>query len=114
MELQHSEPQTPHISRIGVVVAAVRIRIEPLRAHIRAGADVGDTGVERSAHDFAHAEVGDLNLACGVDEKIPGLNVAVDDLLRMKVRKTVEDLAGDSSNGRFREGDATAGEEGFK
>lgn len=103
IELHQSQPQTPYIPSVAVVIASVRLGIEPLRAHVRAGSDVGITRVQRPTHDFADSEIGYLDFHVSVDEEIRWLNVSVDDLVRVKIIEAIENLSGDVSEFGFRE-----------
>lgn len=90
----------------------MRIRVEPLRAHVRARADVGVAGIQSSLHDFANAEIGDFNLHFLIDQNIGGLQIAVDDFVGVQVFKAAEDLVADFGEEGLGEDDAVF-EEGF-
>ena len=80
------------------------VGIEPLRAHVGAGPDVGVAGVEHPAHDLADSEIGDLHLHLSVHQKIRRFDVSVHDLVAMEVAEAVQNLNGDAGEIRLREG----------
>jgi hypothetical protein len=91
-QLQDGHPEAPHVGGVGVVVARVRLRVEPLGGHVRRRADVGRAGVQPPAQHLARAEVGDLHLAVGADEQVRRLEVAVNDAERVERREPEERL----------------------
>ena len=92
VKLQQGQPQAPYVSGIPVVVPAVRVRVEPLGAHVGARAHVRVTRVQRSAHDLAYSEVSYLHFHLVVDQQIRGFKVTVNDLVTVEVVETVKNL----------------------
>src|SRR5207248_138020 len=74
----------------------VRPALEPLRRHIAQGPD-DVTGLGRSvgALGLGQAEVGDPDRAARVYQEVRGLDVAVEDALRMRVGQALGDLQAD-------------------
>lgn len=92
IKLHEGQTQAPYVPRVPVVVQPVGIRVEPLRTHVRACADVRAARVKRATHDPTNPEIGYLHFVFAIDEQVRGLDISVDDLMGVEVAQSFEHL----------------------
>ena len=102
-ELQDSDPEAPHVGGAGVVVPAVRLRVEALRAHVRGGAHVRRAVIAGVGEHPGDAEVGDLDLPGRGGEEVRGLDVEVHDAAGVEVGQPGQRLRRHLRERRLRE-----------
>ncbi|GER53783.1 two-component sensor histidine kinase protein [Striga asiatica] len=105
--MTHGQAQAPDVPSVPVITRPVCIRVEPLRAHVGAGA-------HGPLHNFTHPEIGNLDLHRPIDEYVGGLEVAVYDFVSVEVLEAAEHLAADLGEEALGENDVVLFEEGVE
>lgn len=97
-QLQRRNSKRPNI-RLEIITGA---RLQNLGRHPAGGADEGVPGALAVAgveHASGDAEVGELDLAVGIEENIASLNIAVNVAVSVEIVESLESLLEDRSDG---------------